>query len=199
MESLDARHLAAEREKREKFSYRVSKVIDFPEQAIPALLAACDGFQYYDPTDIPDFVLYPLGFDRRLFGNADEAHEAFFEFVINESGSLNFQNGDILLRESEGRLNICHANLNLPLFSRILAAFLKEYKVEDVITLEAARLDAENDAYPENAFGGEVWVIGPGVVSHADTNEMGENLSRDMRKRMEDKLSTAISKVKPRM
>ena len=176
-----------EKEERDKYWFRVVKTFDFPDAAIPDLINACKNFGR-DPKDVPDYILRAFGFEKEKYPDEEERRDAFFDLAYEYTGFINLQDYNQLKKAAPGKVYLGHENMNLSLFARIAATVLKEHKADNVIVIEASRLDDE--WFTEDVMGGEVWAIGPGIIERGDTTQLGKVLAATLKGQLE------VSKLK---
>lgn len=176
-----------EKKERDKYWFRAVKTFDFPDAAISDLINACKNFGR-DPEKVPDYVLRAFGFEKEKYPDEQERQDAFYDFAYEYTDFIKLVEYNQLKKVAPGKVYLGHENMNLPLFARIAATVLKEYKADNVLVIEASRLDDE--WFTEDVMGGEVWAIGPGMVERGDTTQLGKVLAAILKGELE------VSKLK---
>lgn len=191
-----------EKDSRRESSYQVNDLFPFPIEVSRDLRKAIKGFSwdsfYVDElklADIPSYVLGSFGLYRENYPDDSAWKEAVFDFINEKSGRAGFlESYNHVSYDTQTKLTeVACTNINLPLFSRILATILAHHGVNEVFTIEAARLYKDPEYSEKGAYGGEVWAIGPGCVSFLSTGDMRNQLAENLQQGLDARDSARMA------
>lgn len=173
-----------EKEARKNVSYSVCKDFPFPKKVADDLAIVDSALSRpADYEKMPGYILNAFGLYRENYPDSEKWDEAIEDFICEKIGDtgFNWMDTGCHYNKKTGMTEVFGEHFNLPFFSRILSTILAHHGVNEVYTIEAARLCREREYIDNDVFGGEVWAIGPGCVSFLSTDDVRPQLVETLR------------------